>query len=518
MRTRKDSKLYIFIIASIVLASCSPSSEKPSTEISAPTTLETTVSNAVECDSARPGDKSRENIFVTEQRYGHDPFFLGPRGKIYWECLLHPKPYQKANLYPDKQASYWLGTFDIPAGAVLTIHAQYPRARYFEVALYEKEGINITATSEVLTDKQFEPDPDSKNPYVVGADRLSDQRNFTIRIAAKNAPADPSQREQNTLYVGGAGGIVMYVLRIYLPDVGYDGGGWLPISSPSDTRGLPTYEATLADGTRLPSEQVVSQLVQPMDSGTPAGMTGKQWHELLLLGRIHDRQLALETSPARNPARWEKYFNTKYSFVGLFDTPEERAKIPYASATGFGGDPVTQYFLCFLSRRFGSVYVFRAKMPTFPNTYDGGNGKGLAVMPDAQLRYWSIVQSQAPPSGMGGDGLTDMQVPLDKDGNYTIVVSLPEDRPGNATTENGIAWVNWGTAGEGLQGPLNRKDFGLIVMRYMDVNPTWAQSPSNVTVPGTESKVMGPYFPRGQYTDKASFEANAPAIIKALEP
>ena len=139
-------------------------------------------------------------------------------------------------------------------------------------------------------------------------------------------------------------------------------------------------------------------------------------------------------------------------------------------------------------------------MPTFPNTYDGGNGKGLAVMPDAQLRYWSIVQSQAPPSGMGGDGLTDMQVPLDKDGNYTIVVSLPEDRPGNATTENGIAWVNWGTAGEGLQGPLNRKDFGLIVMRYMDVNPTWAQSPSNVTVPGTESKVMGPYFPRGRST------------------
>jgi len=55
-------------------------------------------------------------------------------------------------------------------------------------------------------------------------------------------------------------------------------------------------------------------------------------------------------------------------------------------------------------------------------------------------------------------------------------------------------------------------------MRYLNVNPKWAHSASNVMASGTEAKVMGPYFPRGQYTDKATFEANGPAIIKALEP
>ena len=58
------------------------------------------------------------------------------------------------------------------------------------------------------------------------------------------------------------------------------------------------------------------------------------------------------------------------------------------------------------------------------------------------------------------DGVFDMMVPLDKEGYYTIVVSLPEDRPKNATAENGVTWINWGP-GEGLNDPRNRKDWGM---------------------------------------------------------
>jgi hypothetical protein len=32
------------------------------------------------------------------------------------------------------------------------------------------------------------------------------------------------------------------------------------------------------------------------------------------------------------------------------------------------------------------------------------------------------------------------------------------------------------------------------------------QSPDKVTKPGMEEAVMGPYYPRGDYTDKATFE------------
>ncbi len=101
-----------------------------------------------------------------------------------------------------------------------------------------------------------------------------------------------------------------------------------------------------------------------------------------------------------------------------------------------------------------------------------------------------------------------MQVPLDKNGNYIIVVSRPEDRPNNATLENGVAWVEWSPRGEGVDSPLNRTDFGMLMLRIMASDPSWAQSPDHVTKPGEEEAVMGPYLPKGEYTNKATFEAN----------
>jgi hypothetical protein len=38
----------------------------------------------------------------------------------------------------------------------------------------------------------------------------------------------------------------------------------------------------------------------------------------------------------------------------------------------------------------------------------------------------------------------------------------------------------------------------------------WAQSPDKVTKPRTEEAIMGSFYPRGEYTDKATFEANGP--------
>jgi hypothetical protein len=166
--------------------------------------------------------------------------------------------------------------------------------------------------------------------------------------------------------------------------------------------------------------------------------------------------------------------------------------------------------LTLLSRKFGPVYVMRGKMPTFPNTYAGDSGQGLEVMPTAQTQYWSLVSCEAAPSGHIVDGLTDMQVPLDEEGNYTIVYSRGEDRPANATEENGVAWIEWSPRGEGLNSQKNRADFGMLMLRIMTPSPDWAQSPSKVTKPGMEAAVMGPYLPRGEYTDKATFEAKGP--------
>jgi hypothetical protein len=47
----------------------------------------------------------------------------------------------------------------------------------------------------------------------------------------------------------------------------------------------------------------------------------------------------------------------------------------------------------------------------------------------------------------------------------------------------------------------------MLMLRIMATNPSWKERPDNVTKPGMEEAVMGPYYPRGEYTDKATFEA-----------
>jgi hypothetical protein len=105
-----------------------------------------------------------------------------------------------------------------------------------------------------------------------------------------------------------------------------------------------------------------------------------------------------------------------------------------------------------------------------------------------------------------------MQVPVDQDGYYTIVVSLPEDRPKNATRENGVAWIDWGP-GEGLNDPRNRKDWGMLLMRFMVPSKDWANSPLKSKGPDDLASVMGPYYPRGYYTTKADFEREGPRKV-----
>jgi hypothetical protein len=457
-------------------------------------------------DVTRFGDKSLENFIRTDQRYGHDGLFQGPRGWGYWNYLEYPRPIQNPNLWPDMQSTYFIGPLAMPAGSSLKLNCTYPQARYFQFALYKAERGTFVSIGEALAGPKIEPDPGSTNPFRVGANRLAPKRNFTLRILAADAPKDPQRRKPNTLYVGKGGGKLEAVIRIYLPDQGRDGTGWGPAASSFGGRGLPAYSGTLANGTKLSAAEVVKRFARPIKGATKQPITAEQW-EMLVHAKDNDPTLDPATAPARQDPKWEKYWNIRYSIVGAFKTPGERAKIPYASAIDGGGDPATQYMFLYLSRKFGPVYVMRGKMPTFPDTYAGAGGKGLEIMPEAQTQYWSLVSCEAAPSGQIVDGLTDMQVPLDKDGNFTIVYSRHEDRPKNATLENGVAWIEWSPRGEGIDGPKNRADFGMLMLRIMANNPAWVQSPEKVTKPGTAEAVMGPYYPKGYYTTKEKFEA-----------
>lgn len=444
----------------------------------------------------RLGNKSFENVVRTDERYGHDGFWLGPRGRDYGALLEHPKPYQVANLYPDSNASYWIAQFELPVGATLKLRGRFPICRYMSFAVYRPDPLgSFTATGEALVDHQIAPDEGSVNPFVPGASRLGEQRDYTVYILGKEAPTRSEDREPNTLYAG-TQGLLQIAYRVYLPDVGMDGSGGV---------GLPAYDAELADGTTLSPAEVKAQLNRPMSEGIKSGMSVEQWRALCN-APDNDPELKPESTPARNPPVVERFFNNEYNFVGVFKTKEAHAKLSQKVETGFGGDPVTLYLFAWVSRALGPVLVLRGKMPKFADTFMGNGGKGLQTMTDWESRYWSLIICEAPPSGLSNDGLTDMQVPLDGEGNYTIVVSRKNDRPVNATADNGIAWMEWSPRGEGIDDPSNRTDFGMLVFRFMYNNPKWKHNPTYITVPGTEAEVMGPYYPRGEYMDKAMFE------------
>jgi hypothetical protein len=198
----------------------------------------------------RFGDKSIENIVRTDERYGHDGLFQGPRGWVYFENLEHPRPIQNPNLWPDCQSSYFPFQFELPAGSILTMHFRFPHTRYIQFALNKAEEKTFVSTGEYLSGAQIEPDEGSTNPFRVGADPQAKNRDFTLQVVAEDVPEDATKRKTNALYAGKDGGMLLGVLRLYLSEQGWDGTGFRPANNPVSGPVF-RYEGTLADGTHL---------------------------------------------------------------------------------------------------------------------------------------------------------------------------------------------------------------------------------------------------------------------------
>ena len=174
----------------------------------------------------------------------------------------------------------------------------------------------------------------------------------------------------------------MFVNREYLSDQGSDGAGWGPADSPSSGPGLPTYTGTLADGTKLSAEEVVTRFGRPMRR-TKQPVTAEQW-EMIVHAKDNDPTLEPATTPARKTQVGEVLEHQVFHPWCVQDAGGTREdSVRYSH--GWRRRSETQYMRLFLSRKFGPVYVMHGKMPTFPNTYAGTGGKGLEIMPAARL-------------------------------------------------------------------------------------------------------------------------------------
>ncbi|MEC9362898.1 MAG: hypothetical protein VYC42_06710 [Pseudomonadota bacterium] len=380
----------------------------------------------------------------------------------------------------DTGAVYWTSSFTLPEDARLRIRGDFAHGRYQSFNAYNADG----EATDALNDAQTHADEGSVNPYRVGASRTAGTRGFVVTVLPDAPPADAAARAPNTLYVSRPrNGHVEIFYRLYVPDAdrGVTGGV-----------ALPAVDVELADGSTHGGEDACAILdadpnVLPQSTTVPSEFE---------YGLLRDQPLQGEGYPAENPPVWHKYFNPTALYACLYfnfcgGQP--------ADSGGIYNNIDNHYVYSYLSRDFGSVAVFRGRVPLTPATRDGAG-----TMAAAELRYWSLCLYETYTQRVQPQGCAyDETLPLDAQRYYTIVASSPEDRPANARPECGYGWLEWSPAGDGL----NHSEDGLLLLRNMLPDAGFTQAVQNVERPGEEPAVMGEYLPAVEYVDKAVFEA-----------
>jgi hypothetical protein len=180
--------------------------------------------------------------------------------------------------------------------------------------------------------------------------------------------------------------------------------------------------------------------------------------------------------------------------VAPLDPPQ--FKRPGAVA-GLYANPDNGYVAAVAEHEAGKVVVIRAKAPTAPDT-EGGESPAAA---GHDMRYWSMCTNEYRKPYPVTDCTHDTQVPLDGDGWYTIVASTAVDRPTNATTAEGVAWLDWGSTTHDM----------LLILRNMLPDAGFTEDVFDVAPGQPASSVMGDHTPLTATCDRASFEAGGAA-------
>lgn len=158
------------------------------------------------------------------------------------------------------------------------------------------------------------------------------------------------------------------------------------------------------------------------------------------------------------------------------------------------------------SRRLGKVIELKGKVPVTAKTYDNN----LRVE-KYDTRYWSMCTNELITTATNACIYDEQIKNVDKDGFYTIVSSLPEDRPANAREECGVYFLPLSPRGSGYMAEdgkaIGHPDLGIFIMRNLLPNTEFNQAVQNVKAWGEEKTIMGDYLPEIKYTSQQDFES-----------
>jgi hypothetical protein len=345
------------------------------------------------------------------------------------------------------------GFIPVPPGGRVVFRGEYLRARYFAFHPSDFD----TNTLATLIDVDLDPDPGSANPYR-GPVPEGTQRRFTAQLVFTAPPADP---EPNTSYVGvkrngEPNPSVFNILRTTDSVLG---------ALPPNTTGvlLPSVTVQAADGRRTahfdPCDPYPPGTRPPVETTHFAALPIPDYRGLVSAGRF---------AAASN---WGLPYDLLASRDILYLTT------PY-------------------TRRLGEVLVVRAKAfrtprpPEVPVYAPGNQIRGYTI---ATYNFWA---------GICNAAVVDREVALDEDGWSTVVVSAAEDRPENATRENGVTWLDWGHYLDGQ-----------LTYRFLLRRDPPLRALERAIATGTASPEIAPYVPRAAHCSRRDFEARGAGVL-----
>lgn len=442
-------------------------------------------------------------------------------GACDWPFVSDPDTANVA--YPDKYAIYWVSAVSgaLP-GTRFRIEGQYPDVRYFSFNVYDPAA----RPTDGIADFRINPDDGGTNPFRFGEDPTGTGTGDSYTLFVETT-AKPEERADNTIYTGeiglpgGAGGLhnpqFLMIYRIYVPH---------DFNAPQGGVDLPTITMETADGN--------TTLVPFSKCGPFTPDTGSALNETVKGSDFPDGVAVVPYRLAPEEPGTVKFFGlpeTARNLTNNLIANPAGVSIPQSRVTegnggGFLSNVDNAYVTLFFRRDQGNLYVIKAKAPVFEG--DGrqekrGNSNQSTgkVRPtgrraaqgrsyeEAQLRYWSICTNHFE-SQRYVDCLADMDMQLDADGYFTLIVSDTGNQPAGLDTVAGINWLPWG-------GPYYDS---LVIYRHMlpaRDGEGFPEAIQNQPYGGDLAEGMGAYHPRTSYCDRETVEAALQSGADVLE-
>jgi hypothetical protein len=393
---------------------------------------------------------------------------------------------------PDPYATYWTTPFLTNPHDSITIRGSYPTSRFMSFAVYNDSFQLFTNTvhgnsvPSDLSDYQITANRGSRNPWRPG--QAGRRRMFTLRLRPSvtageqhSANAIPMIDQNPPPSPSGPPGVGYVIFRTYIPAGG------------NSTVHLPAITVT-HDGRSTTLPPCTGRAARPGRKNT--ALAGMRAAATAIPGTTDSGVPSLQ------------YFGpSATSSAGLFP------------------NPVNAYLLMEFTPKKGYVVVTHGRAPTSP-TQAGrgvpGNSIGAYpvpwIKPKFQVRYWSIanyINVQPYPVvkvGRGSralfGGTADYLTTL-RDGYYTVVSSLPADKPSATSLKASAAtWIPTSAAHPStpefqlLRNMLSQQ--ALYPEGFTFIPPP--ASPSDYIPPAMVQQHMGTYYPQTAQCTSQTFE------------